>query len=119
MKATLDSPYVGITLALSLPVSYPLCEAHGGTVASASNRLAAVFGSQPLLDPASFHLTPEGAVQGSDSHVEPLFNDNTNVPDFLAFRIRSAVVQRRTCSHFTEKHCGVQSKGHGGQSVRV
>lgn len=32
----------------------------------ASYRLAAVFGSRPLLHPASVHLTPEAEAHGSD-----------------------------------------------------
>ena len=70
VKATLppqESPYVGTTLACSLPVSYLFHDAQRDTVAS--NRPAAVFGSRPALNPAPCHLTPDGSAQGSDSYV--------------------------------------------------
>lgn len=79
MTATLhprESPHVGPTLP-------PLCQSptrfttpRGGTLAS--YRLAAVFGSRPLLHPASPHLTPEGGTQGSDPHLELVFSAITN-----------------------------------------
>lgn len=79
VKATLPprkSPHVGTTLAPSLPISYPLHHAQRGTMAS--YRLAAVFGSRPLLHPAFLHLTPEGGTQGSDPHLELVFSAIAN-----------------------------------------
>lgn len=88
VKATLspqESPYVGTTLAPSMPISYLLHHAQRGTVAS--YRLAAVFGSRPLLNPASPHLTPEGGAKRSDSHVELLFSAIINVPSLHTSRL--------------------------------
>lgn len=86
VKATLpprESPYVGTTLAPSLAITYPLPHAQRGTVAS--YRLAAVFGSRHLLNPASPHLTPERGAMGSDSRAELLFSATRNVPAVLTF----------------------------------
>lgn len=79
VKVTLpprESPHVGSTLAPSLPISYPLHHAQRGTMAS--YRLAAVFGSRPLLHPVCPHLTPEGGAQGSDPCLELPFSAFTN-----------------------------------------
>jgi len=107
----LKSPHVGPTLALSLPISCLLHDAQRGTVAS--NRLAAVFGSRPVLNPASSHLTPEGVEQGSNSHVELLLIaqltccQGTSSSDAAIGHTSSA----------QKKHYDVQSKGHEGQNL--
>lgn len=111
VKATLpprESPHVGATLAPSLPISYPLHHAQRGTMAS--YRLAAVFGSRPLLHPVSPHLTPEGGAQGSDPHLELVFSAITNVT------LNGGAVKDKLLLHRRDTAVPI-AKGHGGQKI--
>lgn len=53
-----ESPHVATTLVPPLSIPCPRHYAQRGTMAS--YRLAAVFGTWPILHPASLRITPEG-----------------------------------------------------------